>query len=522
MAEKINTDKTIFFSYSFKDKKVVDDIDKDFQGFPGINIKRCVRDLEYTDSIKEFMKKVRDTDFVFIVISDAFIKSTNCMYEITELFKEENFKERILPIVPYESGDVRRAKIFTPDDRAEYIIHWNKRRDDLDKKIKDIPRESTPKLDDDLKKYREISNIVGEFIDTVADMNYVPLEKLKSNRYKQILKKIGYEETDKESEVLSISTIEEKEERDIELDEFINKYPKYFGGYFHKGYIAVDEEKKYKSGLHYYTKAIELKPDLAEVYNNRGSVYCDLQIYDTAIADFTKAIELKPDFAVAYNNRGNVYDILEKYYDAIVNFDKAIDLMPDFAEAYYNRGIVNSNLQKYEKAIADYIKAIELKPDFAEAYYNRGLAYYNIQNYDDSIADYTKAIDLKPDYADAYYNRGLIYGKEMNDHPKAINDFNKAIEFKPEFADVYNNRGNTFAVLKRYGDAIADFTKAIEFKPDLVEVYNNRGIAYFYSEKFEDAINDWEKAIELNPVYKNKVKDWIVGAKEKLKKQKLK
>ena len=188
MAKDINTEKTIFFSYSFKDTEVVDEIDKDFQGFPGITIKRCVRDLGYTDSIKEFMKKVRETDFVFIVISDAFIKSPNCMYEITELFQEKNFKNRILPIVPYESRDERRAKIFTPEDRAEYVIHWNKRRDDFEAKIKIIPRESSPKLDDDLKKYREISNIVGDFVDTVYDMSYVPLDQLKSDGYKTYIK----------------------------------------------------------------------------------------------------------------------------------------------------------------------------------------------------------------------------------------------------------------------------------------------------------------------------------------------
>ena len=287
-------DKTIFFSYSFKDTEVVDEIDKDFQGFPGINIKRCVRDLEYTDSIKEFMKKVRDTDFVFIVISDAFIKSANCMYEITELFKEENFKERILPIVPYESGDARRAKIFTAKDRVQYVKYWKKEREDLEKEISELLNEGTAKQSDDLKKYREISNIVGEFMDTIYDMSYVPLDQLKSDGYKQILKKIGYKEIDKAFEVLLISIIEDKEERDIELDKFINKYPNYFGGYFQKGYIAI-EEKKYKLVLHYFTKAIELKPDYAGAYYNRGNAYKNLQRYDEAIKDWEKVIELEPE-----------------------------------------------------------------------------------------------------------------------------------------------------------------------------------------------------------------------------------
>jgi len=520
MAEKINTDKTIFFSYSFKDTEVVDEIDNAFQEFPGINIKRFVRDLEFTDSIKEFMKKVRKTDFVFLVISDAFIKSPNCMYEVTELFKEENFKERILPIVPYESGDERRAKIFTPEDRTEYIIHWNKRRDDLEEKIKDIPQESTIKLIDDLKKYREISNIVGDFIDTIYDMSYVPLDLLKKERYKQILKKIGYEETDIKSELFLISVIEDKEERDIELDKYIYKYPYYFGGYSQKGYFAV-EEKKFRTGLFYYTKAIELKPDYTKAYNNRGNAYRNLKKYDEAIADYNKAIEFKPDYALTYNNRGIANRKLQKYDEAIADYNKAIELKPDYAKPYYNRGITYSDLQKYDSAISDYTKAIELQPDYANAFYNRGLEYYNLQNYDDSIADYTKAIDLKPDYADAYFNRGNAYD-DLKKYDKAIADYTKAIQLKPDDAGAYNNRGIANRKLQKYDEAIADYTKAIELKPDYAEAYYNRGIAYDELKKYDEAIIDWEKAIELNPDYKNKVKDWIVEAKEKLKKQKIK
>ena len=57
-----------------------------------------------------------------------------------------------------------------------------------------------------------------------------------------------------------------------------------------------------------YTKAIELKPNLAEAYNNLGAAYSDKGEYDRAVADYTKAIELKPNLAETYNNRGNAYN----------------------------------------------------------------------------------------------------------------------------------------------------------------------------------------------------------------------
>ena len=51
------------------------------------------------------------------------------------------------------------------------------------------------------------------------------------------------------------------------------------------------------------TKAIELKPDDASAYNNRGILRRSKGDLDGAIADFTKSIELKPDDANAYHGR---------------------------------------------------------------------------------------------------------------------------------------------------------------------------------------------------------------------------
>jgi tetratricopeptide (TPR) repeat protein len=465
MSKDINIEKTIFFSYSFNDTEVVDEIDKDFQGFSGINIKRCVRDLEYTDSIKEFMKQVRETDFVFIVVSDAFIKSCNCMYEVTELFKENDFKMRILPIVPYENNDERRAKIFTPEDRAEVLTYWNKRRNELENKLNNIPRESSQTLDDDLKKYREICNIVGEFIDTIADMNYVPLNRLKNDRYKQIFQKIGYEDKNIEFELLLISILSDKEEREIELDKFILRNPDYIGGYYQKGYFAVDE-KKYKIGLYYYSKAIQLKPDFVYTYFNRGILYSDINKYDESISDYSKAIQLKDDFADAYYNRGNIYSILKQYDAAIADYTKAIKLKPDYAEAYNNRGIKFLNLKKYNEAIVDYNKVIELRPDLSDAYEGRGLAYFCLHKYNEVLKDYSKVIELKPNYSVAYSNMGHYY-LVIEDLAKAKYYFKKSLDFDSKSFAAMLGLSVLYYLKKRNEETKHWMKKAIGIEPSL-------------------------------------------------------
>ena len=51
------------------------------------------------------------------------------------------------------------------------------------------------------------------------------------------------------------------------------------------------------------SKAIELKPDYAEAYYNRGVILTELRQLEEAMASYNRAIELQPDCAAAYSNR---------------------------------------------------------------------------------------------------------------------------------------------------------------------------------------------------------------------------
>jgi tetratricopeptide (TPR) repeat protein len=95
-------------------------------------------------------------------------------------------------------------------------------------------------------------------------------------------------------------------------------------------------------------------------------------LYDQAIADWTKAIELKPDYAEAYFQRGAGYVLKGLSDQAIVDYTKAIELKPDYAKAYFLRSIEYNLKNLHDQAIADSTKVIELKPNFAKAYFARG------------------------------------------------------------------------------------------------------------------------------------------------------
>ena len=66
-----------------------------------------------------------------------------------------------------------------------------------------------------------------------------------------------------------------------------------------------------------------------------------------AIQDYDKAIELNPNSAYAYNNRGYAKFQLQEDYQAIEDYDKAIELDPNYAQAYhYNRGVAKAEFKE--------------------------------------------------------------------------------------------------------------------------------------------------------------------------------
>jgi lipoprotein NlpI len=54
---------------------------------------------------------------------------------------------------------------------------------------------------------------------------------------------------------------------------------------------------------------------------------------DRAVADFDQAIELRPDYAEAFNDRGIVHSTKGNHGRAIEDYDEAIKLKPDYTDA---------------------------------------------------------------------------------------------------------------------------------------------------------------------------------------------
>ncbi|MCY4605898.1 MAG: tetratricopeptide repeat protein [Gemmatimonadetes bacterium] len=262
--------------------------------------------------------------------------------------------------------------------------------------------------------------------------------------------------------------------------------------------VEARQRGQYSDAIENFTKAIELKPDYAEVYYDRGLAYHSLVYhsrayhskgeYDHAILDYTKAIELKPDYAEAYHARGSAYGGQDENYRAIQDLTKAIELNPDAAEAYAVRG-GNYNIQgEFDRAIQDSTKAIELNPDCDRAYAVRGAAYGGQGKYDRAIQDLTKTIELNPDDDMTYAVRGRIYIIQ-GEFDRAIQDSTKAIELNPNYVAAYYARGLAWLHLQKWQEARSDLIAAKDVEPDTVALFQR------YSNSVADF--EWKFGIKL-------------------------
>jgi len=160
-------------------------------------------------------------------------------------------------------------------------------------------------------------------------------------------------------------------------------------------------------------KAIQLQPDYAEAYNNRGNAQTVIGNLNAALNDFDKALRLKPDTAGFHANRGNALQELGRLNDAIESFDSAIRLKPDYAEVFIHRSQALAMSGRLREAVESSNMALELRPDYAEAYICRGTALQDLGLFDEAIDALQHALALDTDNKEAISS--LLF--TLNYHP---------------------------------------------------------------------------------------------------------
>ena len=188
--------------------------------------------------------------------------------------------------------------------------------------------------------------------------------------------------------------------------------------------------------------------------------------YEDAIAAYDRALQIQPDLADTWNNRGVVLTRMQRYPEAIASYEKATTIRPNYPDAWNNRGVVLLELQKYQEAIGCYEQAIQAKPDYADAWNNRGVAFSKMQEYEQAVTSYNQALQIKNDYTDAWNNRGVALSK-LQKYEAAIDSYDNAAKIRPDFYRIWYNKARCYALQGQIDLAIENLKRALNLNPNL-------------------------------------------------------
>jgi len=134
----------------------------------------------------------------------------------------------------------------------------------------------------------------------------------------------------------------------------------------------------------------------AEENNDRGVMLYYRRELSGAESQFKKAIDIRPDFYEAYNNLGLAISDQGRREEAVTAFKKAVELSPEAPEAYNNLGCLYKGKKDYQQAVEYFNQAIAKQSDYSLAYLNLGTAYEEMEKFDLAIKSWEKVLAVQP------------------------------------------------------------------------------------------------------------------------------
>jgi internalin A len=131
----------------------------------GTPITRDKTTLNIGDSIAKFMRAIGEGDRIFVVLSDKYLKSPFCMFELFEIWRNsrQDKAEFLRRVRIYTLGD---AKIWKPVDRVGYGKYWKDQHDELRAAVDEAGLDVLG--EEDLRSYRLMQDFASKVGDILA------------------------------------------------------------------------------------------------------------------------------------------------------------------------------------------------------------------------------------------------------------------------------------------------------------------------------------------------------------------
>ena len=173
----------VFVSYSWQvelDTSIVDELEK-LCPERNIELVRDKKTMQHGELIRDFMDQLAGGEHIITIFSDAYFKSTWCMYELLTTWQLGDFKDRTYPIL------IDGIDLQDDDYQIAITNFWVQKYTTAENKLSGLDPKLYLKQHEKVVLYRDISQNINGLINFAANRLTTPLDQLKAQQYTQIL-----------------------------------------------------------------------------------------------------------------------------------------------------------------------------------------------------------------------------------------------------------------------------------------------------------------------------------------------
>lgn len=160
---QISEKPSVFISYNHGSRIVVEQIVNRLYNFADVH---WDQNLGPWESFTSFMNTIRKQDFAVLIISDAYLKSMACLYEVIQLMTTENWDKKSMYLIEESAKGIYDIK-----GRAGYIDYWYRKEQELNEEIKEHSVAAVKDIAEEIQKVQKIKTYIGDFMKIIADSN---------------------------------------------------------------------------------------------------------------------------------------------------------------------------------------------------------------------------------------------------------------------------------------------------------------------------------------------------------------
>jgi len=179
---------------------------------------------------------------------------------------------------------------------------------------------------------------------------------------------------------------------------------------------------------------------------------------------FDKAVQLRPDDAELWKNLGVALVEAGRPDQAILTLEQALKLNPRHWDAAYRLALLLFQAERHKEALACFNVCADMQPDHFPTVYMRALALHSLGRFEEALAGHERALTLDPASADTCQNMGNTL-RALFRQQEAIAWYDRSLALRPGSATVLGNKAVALAELRGFDEAITAYRQAIAADP---------------------------------------------------------